>query len=211
MHWAAASFDRGSYGEIDLEYVVQDDVMRSLTLATGAGTTATSAICLAAQKKTFAQCFASSVNPDGTPFVIDNTTKPVHPFDVAKQATTGMYWDIHLQRSLPKAGDNTNAKASLTVDTRGDFFLGRKSSLATQTRYAFPVSGSINFPVLRNISLSPTYSAFLYQNQVSQASILVNTFAITAKWYYDRDSGVPLGRMLRFKGPASQDQTKTAR
>jgi hypothetical protein len=73
------------------------------------------------------------------------------------------------------------------------------------------VSGSINFPVLRNLSFSPTYSAFLFQNQVSQQSILVNTFSISAKWFYDRDSGVPFPRMFFFKGPASLDQTKTAK
>jgi hypothetical protein len=197
------SFDRGSYGELGFEYVAQDDVLRSLTLTTGAGRAATTKNCPVAQKQALSQCFNG--------FTIDATTKPVLPYDVVKLTTTGMYWDIHLQRSLPKAGDTANAKESITIDTKGDFFGERVSSLATQTRYAFPVTGAINFPVWRNFSLSPTYSAFLYESQVTQQNILVNTFSITAKWYYVRDSNVPLRRMLLFKGPASQDQTKTAK
>jgi len=61
------------------------------------------------------------------------------------------------------------------------------------------------------LSLSPTYGAFLYENQVVRQSIVVNTFMVTARWYYDRDSGVPRWRLLFFKGPASLDQTKTAK
>jgi hypothetical protein len=158
--------------------------------------------CTAVEAQTLSECFSS--------FTIDSTTKAAPPLLVS-QTTTGLYWDFHFQRSLPKGGDSTNAKANVTVDTKGDFFGERKSSLSTQTRYAFPVTASINFPVLRNFSLSPTYGAFLFQNQVSQQSILVNTFSIAAKWYYDRDSGVPFGRMFLFKGPGSQDQTKTAK
>ena len=72
-------------------------------------------------------------------------------------------------------------KVNLTVDTKGDFYGERQSSLSTQTRYAFPVTGAISFPVLRNFSLGPTYSAFLYSNQVSQQSIVVHTFSISAR------------------------------
>lgn len=193
-------FDSGSYVESGWEYVVQNDVARSLTLTTAS--THQSKVCYATQTQTISECFSG--------FTINSTTMAGPP-DLVSQTTTGMYWDIHVQRSLPKGGDSTNAKINVAIDTKGDFFGERRSSLATQTRYAFPVSASINFPVLRNLSLSPTYSAFLFENQLSQQSILVNTFSMSAKWYYDRDSAVPFGRMFLFKGPASQDQTKTAK
>lgn len=193
-------FDRGSYSEAGWQYVVQNDVARSLTLTTAS--TGQSKTCFATQKQTLPECFSS---------ITINSTTTAAPPDLVSQSTTGLYWDIHLQRSLPKGGNSTNALANLTIDTKGDFFGERQSSLATQTRYDIPINVSINFPVLRNLSLSPTYGAFLFENQVGQQSILINTFAISAKWYYDRDSGIPFGRMFLFKGPASQDQTKTAK
>ena len=111
-----------------------------------------------------------------------------------------MYWDIHLQRGLWKDAKSGEVKVNLTVDTKGDFYGERQSSLSTQTRYAFPITGAVSFPVLRNFSLGPTYSAFLYSNQVSQQSIVVHTFSISARWFYDRDSGVRFPRMPCLRG-----------
>lgn len=136
----------------------------------------------------------------------------IPPFGSEKQkdnpAGTG---DVHLQKSLLKQSGQYGI--SLSLDSKGDWFYSRPAgeTLSTQTRYAFPITTSVNFPVLRNFSLSPTYTAFFYENQVAGRTITVNTFSITAKWFYDRDSRVPLLKQLLFKGPASQDQTKRAK
>jgi hypothetical protein len=98
-----------------------------------------------------------------------------------------------------------------TIQPLDAVILHAGESLSTQTRYAFPITAAINFPVLRNLSLSPTYSPFFYKNQVAGDAITVNTFSITAKWFYDRDSRVPLLKQLVFKGPASLDLTKSAK
>jgi hypothetical protein len=201
------SFDRGSYWEAGFEYVVQNNIGRSLTLTTQ--NPSQTKTCPANGTSTLAQCFSTS-SPSGS-FTVNSTTSVVKPLDLVSLPVSGLYWDIHLQRGLGKDAKSGDVKANVTVDTKGDFYGERQSSLSTQTRYAFPVTGAISFPVLRNFSLGPTYSAFLYSNQVSQQSILVSTFSISARWYYDRDSGVPFPRLALFKGPSSQDQTKTAK
>jgi len=41
--------------------------------------------------------------------------------------------------------------------------------------------------------------------------LVTNTFSITARWYFTRDAAVPVSRQVLFVGPASKDQTKTAK
>jgi hypothetical protein len=200
--------DRGSYFEAGFQLAAQYNVLQSVTLFTGAA----SLTCNANGTQAIPQCFGANKH-----FPIDATTSPVNPV-TGKEATglqflhaTGWYWDVHLQRGvLKKSGQ---AAISLSLDSKGDLFNPSPAgaSLSTQTRYAFPITTSINFPVLRNFTLSPTYTAFFYENQVAGQTIIVNTFSITGKWFYDRDSRVPLRRQLFFKGPGSQDQTKSAK
>ena len=59
-----------------------------------------------------------------------------------------------------------------------------------------------------------TLTTFFYRNQGTPSeshSLLINTFSVTAKWYFGRDAAVPFWHQLRFRGPASLDQTKSAR
>lgn len=200
--------DRGSSFEAGFQFAAQYNVLQSVTLFTGAA----SLTCNANGKQTIPQCFGANKQ-----FPIDATTSPVNPV-TGKEATglqllhaTGWYWDVHLQRGVLKKSGQSDI--SLSLDSKGDLFNPRPAgaSLSTQTRYAFPITTSINFPVLRNFTLSPTYTAFFYENQVAGQTIIVNTFSITGKWFYDRDSRVPLLKQLVFKGPASLDQTKSAK
>lgn len=196
--------DRGSYFEAGFQFAAQYNVLQSVTLFTGAA----SLPCNANSTQTIPQCFGANKQ-----FPIDATTSPVNPI-TGKEAiglqflhATGWYWDVHFQKGVLKKSGGIN----LSLDSKGDLFNSRPvgESLSTQTRYAFPITPSINFPVLRNFSLSPTYTAFFYENQVAGQTIIVNTFSITAKWFYDRDSRVPLLKQLVFKGPANLDQTKS--
>jgi hypothetical protein len=102
---------------------------------------------------------------------------------------------------------------SLVVETRGDSFVNRGigKALTTQTLYDVPLSFALTFPIFRNLSFAPTYSAFFYANQIQEQTLTVNSFAVNLRWYFDRDSAVPLARQLLFKGPASADETKTAK
>jgi hypothetical protein len=54
-------------------------------------------------------------------------------------------------------------------------------------------------------------SATLTHIQLSAQSLQVNSFAITATWYFSRDNSVPVKRQIRLTGPSSTDQTKTAK
>jgi hypothetical protein len=200
--------DRGSYFEAGFQLAAQYNVVQSVTLFTGAA----SLTCNSNGTQTISQCFGANKN-----FPIDATTSPINPA-TGKEATelqllhaTGWYWDVHLQKGVLKKSEQ--AAISLSLDSKGDLFNPSPAgaSLSTQTRYAFPITTSINFPVLRNFTLSPTYTAFFYENQVAGQTIIVNTFSITGKWFYDRDSRVPLRRQLVFKGPGTLDQTKSAK
>jgi hypothetical protein len=103
--------------------------------------------------------------------------------------------------------------ASLVVETLGDSFFRRAAgrALSTQTLYDVPLSVSLAFPVFRNFSLAPTYSGFFYGSQVTAQHLLVDSFTINARWYFDRDAAVRGFRQLVFSGPASADQTKSAK
>lgn len=200
--------DRGSYFEAGFQFATQYNVLQSVTLFTGAA----SLTCNANGTQTIQQCFGANKQ-----FPIDATTTSVNPI-TGKDAiglqflhATGWYWDVHFQKGLLKTSGQYGI--SFSLDSKGDLFNPRPAgeSLSTQTRYAFPMTPSINFPILRNFSLSPTYTAFFYENQVAGQTIIVNTFSITAKWFYDHDSRVPLLKQLVFKGPASLDQTKSAK
>jgi len=62
--------------------------------------------------------------------------------------------------------------------------------------------------------LSPTYSDFFFENQgisSQRTSLIDTTFSIAAKWYFARDAQVPFHKQLWFAGPASMDQTSSAK
>jgi hypothetical protein len=40
---------------------------------------------------------------------------------------------------------------------------------------------------------------------------VTNSFSVTAKWYFARDTAVPFWQQMWFRGPASFDQTKIAK
>jgi hypothetical protein len=208
----------GSYAEGGYENGTQRDVLASVTLSSD-GITAPP--CSANSATTISACFAGYANTKSPTYIkgfqIDDTTKLL-ALTTATQHTQGVYWDVHMVRSLfkSKSGDaNAGSKAgiNLMLDSKADLFSPRDSThaLNTQTQYAIPLSASLNFPVLRNFSLSPTYTGFFYSSQVTGQSIRMRGLLITAKWYFARDATVPLVRDLYFRGPASADQTSSAK
>jgi hypothetical protein len=126
----------------------------------------------------------------------------------------GWYWDIHLQKGYGKIYDKSTSTVTINLDSKGDFFKDRgpNHAFSTQTWYDAPASVALAFPVLRNLSFAPTYTAYFYGNQISENYLLVHTFSINLRWYLDRDSRVPfLGPALLFKGPASADETQAGK
>jgi hypothetical protein len=122
--------------------------------------------------------------------------------------TGGFYWDSHLQKTYGKQ------KNSVSFDTKGDSFLLPGATLTTQTPYAFTTKLALNFKIVGNLSLSPTYSDFFFENQSTpsqRTSLIATTFSIAAKWYYASDAEVPFKKQLWFVGPATTDQTCSAK
>ena len=191
--------DPGSYMEEGFQYGVQHDILSSITLADH--------LCSVSASASLTSCFKTAG------ISIDNTTQ-INAVSTTSLHAYGLYWDIHLVKGLMKAKDGTGFGVNMSFDSKGDYFIPRSSvkELPTQTRYDVPLSFAVNFPVLRNLALSPTYSTFLYANQVNGRSIVINTFSVNAKWYYARDASVPaVTKQTLFKGPSTQDQTKTAK
>ena len=222
---------QGSYIEVGFEFGVQHDVLSSLSLATPDAPLATPLTCNALNSVTIAACFSGYANTKSSTyqkgFVLDPLTYAA-AFATRKLHTEGGYWDIHLQEKLgkskpadaataaspaPGGKSDINTFVSLTFDSKGDWFSPRSAlhSLNTQTHFDIPLALAINFPVLRNFSLSPTLSAFRYGSQITGERIQINTFSIQAKWYFARDASVPVVRQAAFVGPASADQTSTAK
>ena len=195
-------FGAGNYIEFGGEFVTQKNVLAAVTLANGA----ISKTCQVSSSITLQTCFSQA--PTFT--ITSNTTIPKPP-TVNDLNTPGLYWAIHLQNHLGTKGMWN--KMSLSTDVQGDFYFGRPTSaeLPTQTEYAIPVSVALMFPSIGNLSFGPTYSGFFYKSQLSTQSLQVNSYSITAKWYFSRDNSVPIKRQIRLPGPTSADQTKTAR
>jgi hypothetical protein len=122
----------------------------------------------------------------------------------------GAYWTIHGQRPLVKS-----QRLSFTFDSQGDSLFEPGVRLPTETRYAFTTSEALNVKVFGNLVLAPAVTQFFYENQrtteIANHSLRTDTFMVTAKWYFDRDAAVPFPHQAWFAGPASKDQTKTAK
>ncbi len=200
-----AFFWNGSYIQTGLEFSTLNGQLSSITLQDG--TTGTPKTCQVSATVTLANCFSS-----GPALQINGSTTLVGPPSVKSLHTPGYYWQIHLQNRLPQfLGKSSNGQISLVTDTTGDYYFGRPPSaeLPSQTEYAIPLSLSLVLPSIGNLSFAPNYSAFFYRPQLSSHSLIVNSWSITARWYFARDSRVPIRRQAPLKGPESSDQTKT--
>jgi len=196
------AFNKGTYVEAGGQWFRQNNVLSSVTLSTPGRAPFT---CDAASNITLAACFKASQYPINTKTQVTAMGETL--------TNGGLYWDVHLQKALVKLADKRSPGISLVIESQGDAFFrrGAGKALSTQTLYDAPLSVALTFPIFRNFSLAPTYSAFFYGDQVVAQHLVVNSFVINVRWYFDRDSGVPLGRQLFFSGPASADETKTAR
>lgn len=208
-------WDSGSYTEIGFQYFLQRDILSGLTLVNQPLNQ--QIFCNAASTLTVSNCVSGSpwmpinptgpTNPSGKPITIDGNT---HPSDVSYQSVNaeGFYWDIHLTKQFYRTLDNARS-LNLTLDTKGDAFFRRGvvNTLSTQTFYDVPYTVAIGFQVLPNLTFAPTYSGFLYSNQLSEKHLYVNNFKVTLRWYLGREARVPILRQLWFKGPASLSQS----
>lgn len=194
-------WDPGTYAEVGWQVAVQNNLLASATFSTPG--------------------FAPLPCPANSTVTVNNCVKNAHLAINANTVATetlatlhsqGLYWDIHWQKGIVPLADKS-VGVTLMVDTAGDWFVPRDGtkSLSSQTQYDIPVKLTLAFPILRNFSIGPAYSPFFYSNQVNHKSLVVQNFALNARWYFDRDAAVRLRRQLVFKGPASADETKTAR
>jgi hypothetical protein len=203
-----AIFWNGSYIQTGLEFSTLNGQLSSITLQDGTGTPKT---CPVSATVTLASCFTTA-DSSGPALTINGTTALFGQPSVKSLHTPGYYWEMHLQNRLPQfLGKSPDKKISLVTDTNGDYYFGRSPSaeLASQTEYAIPLSLSLVLPSIGNLSFSPNYSAFFYRPQLSNKSLIVNSWTLTARWYFARDSRVPIRRQAPLKGPETSDQTKT--
>ena len=200
--------DRGSYAEFGFQRGTQSNVLSAMTLvANGISFT-----CPATSAIPISLCF-SNYGKTNKNFIVDATTQAVFPIPTTTLNLVGGYWDIHAQKGLFKTADKSGPGVSLTVDAKADWFSPKRAgrTLSTAEVYAIPLAAAVNFPILRNLTLSPTYSVFFYQAQLTGAKLQANTFSIAAKWYFAHDTSVPPIKQLPYQGPASSDQTKTSK
>jgi hypothetical protein len=204
-----AFFWNGSYIQTGLEFSTLNGQLASITLQDGP--TGTPKTCPVSATVTLASCFTTA-DSEGPALAINGSTTLVGFPSVKSLHSPGYYWQIHLQNRLPQfLGKSSNGQISLVTDTTGDYYFGRPPSaeLPSQTEYAIPLSLSLTLPSIGNLSFAPNYSAFFYRPQLSSHSLIVNSWSLTARWYFARDSRVPIRRQAPLKGPASSDQTKT--
>ncbi len=167
--------------------------------------------CQVTANVTLQTCFTSAK------FTINNTTLVVGAPAVKTLHSPGYYWDLHFQNQLwPRGGGSgpgPGKQWSLVTDSQGDYYFGRPSAaeLPTQTEYAIPLSLSLVIPAYGNLSFAPTYSGFFYKSQLSAQSLKVNSFSITARWYFARNARVPVRKQAPLPGPTSADQTHTGK
>ncbi len=184
----------GSYIETGPEYSETHNILSGLVLPDGAE--------CPVSEGSFTSCFSKNMLVITSSTILKPLTETVR--------SGGWYWDVHIQRALDKS-----KRSSFTIETKGDDYAWPGVTLPTQSLYAFTTTGAINFTVIGNLMLSPTYTTFFYRNQGAPAnpshSLVTNSFSVTAKWYFARDAAVPFWQQMWFRGPASLDQTKSAK
>jgi hypothetical protein len=206
----AWSPDRGSYAEVGPEYVIQSHILNGISMPDLAGlSNAVTTHCLNPCLVAAGTSITSAVQA----YYKDNNqtlsgasrlvplTRTVH--------AGGLYWTIHGQKILNKA-----KTYSISFDSAGDSYLLPGFTLPTQTRYAINSKLAFNMNFLGNLSFSPTYSVFNFENQGAPAErVSVNTtsFEVMLKWFYGRDTQSPPFRLLWFGGPKSGDQTTSTK
>ena len=197
-------FDPGTYVELGPEYTILNDVLYQLLLPQ---LPAPYNVCTAQATLSFAKCVNNNYSNSPTQVPLD-ASSAIIPVPKTLHAG-GLYWMAHVQKTI-----DTKKNYSASFDTSGDEFMIPGYTLPTETRYAFSTKLALNFKIAGNLSLSPTYSTFFFENQaphVQRDSVVDNTFTIAAKWYFARDSAVPVRKQLIFSGPASTDQTSAAK
>jgi hypothetical protein len=206
----AWSPDRGSYGEIGPEYVIQSHILNGVSMPDLAGlanpvTTHCVNPCLVAAGTSITSAVQAYYKDNDQTL---NGASRLVPLTRTVHAG-GLYWTIHGQKTLNKA-----KTCSISFDSAGDSYLLPGFTLPTQTRYAINSKLAFNMNFLGNLSFSPTYSVFNFENQGAPAErVSVNTtsFEVMLKWFYGRDTDSPPFRLLWFGGPKSGDQTTSTK
>jgi hypothetical protein len=193
--------DPGSYGEVGPEYGDQNNVLSAFMLPQVSST----AICSFVATQSIQTCVKNAYKAAGIALNGSSTLVPV----AQTLHAGGVYFTMHLQKQLPAP-----KKSSVTFDTQGDSFLWPGATLTTQERYGITTNLSVNFPIFGNVTLSPTYSDFFFENQGApsqRTSVAAPTYTVVLKWYFVRDSAVPFRRQSLFSGPATASQTSTSK
>jgi len=202
--------DSGSYVEIGPEYVIQNHILYSISMPdlidlSNPVTTDCSNPCLVTA--------GTSITTAVQNYYKDNNQTLSGSSNLVPLTRTvhagGFYWTAHVQKVINKA-----KTYSFSFDTAGDSYLIPGYTLSTQTRYAINNKLAFNMNFLGNLSFSPTYSVFNFENQGEPAKrISVNTTSLEVmlKWYYGRDTQSPAFRLLWFTGPKSGDQTTSTK
>jgi len=196
--WAA---DPGSYGEVGPEYSDQNNILKALLLPQISPT----AVCFFVATQSIQTCVKNAYKAAS---IALNASSLLVPVPQTLRAG-GIYWTMHLQKKIPKPKG-----AKVTFDTQGDSFLWPGTTLTTQERYGVTTNLAVNFPVFGNVTLSPTYTDFFFENQgkpSQRTSLAAPTYSVVFKWYFVRDSAVPFHKQWLFFGPSSSDQTSTSK
>ena len=193
--------DSGSYGEVGPEYGDQNNVLSGLKLPQ----ISSAAECSFVATQSIQTCVKNAYKAAG---IALNGSSVLVPVPQTLHAG-GIYWTMHLQKQLtaPK-------KSSVTFDSQGDSFVWPGATLTTQERYGITTNLAFNFPIFGNITLSPTYSSFFFENQGAppqRTSLTAPTYTVVLKWYFVRDSAVPFRKQSLFNGPATASQTSTSK
>ena len=211
--------DKGSYVETGVQFTPQWNVLREATFLNGTSSKATEeVVCNASGALTIANCIKKSpwtpVNggpANATGAVMTVNAASTEAIATANPLEWGAYWDLHLARQVNVGVAGQTEGIKLQLDTRGDYFSPSSPPLSTQTLFDLPITISAGLPFLRNLSVAPSYTLFLFKAQNDRDLLIVNGMTLKFLWYFDRDSGVPFWRQFLFKGPASESQTAGAR
>ncbi len=197
----------GSYLEFGPEVSEQHRVLSGLTLVNAPLNQQIT--CSASSTSTISACVSNALH--AKTFTV-NANVQTRNITYAAEPADGLYWDLQFKRQLLKTA-NQQHELDLLITSKGDAFVrrGAASVLSTQTLYDVPLNVAFTFQVLPNLSFAPAMNFFYFENQLAEHQLLIRSFNITARWYFDRDSHVPFLRQLLFQGPASGDSTRSTR
>ncbi|MFN7922501.1 MAG: hypothetical protein U0Q16_20520 [Bryobacteraceae bacterium] len=123
---------------------------------------------------------------------IEASPSPAVSTSPATGPVSGAFLNFDARYPLPKG----ILRGQAVFENRGRIFFNHSRDTLFDARYIDSLSAAVAIPIVRNLSLKPKLSLFLYENKRLGRSMRGLTYDMHLEYRFDRHSGVPWGAAL---------------